>query len=192
MSGDRLSAFLDDELAEDDVMQAARHLSNCDRCLGELAALRSTRDALRRLPSLPAPELSAGIRVRAQRLARATRRVKLVLAVCTVPALLGAGVYVLGDDAGEVEPATESFPVEHLGRTGVGRSPPRSEAGEEHESSAADVYALREAGFVIPTSLPGGYVPMMVLDVRGVHVSTLHLIYADECPPFRCFNNRVE
>jgi anti-sigma factor RsiW len=123
VSGDRLSAFLDDELGDDDALHAAWHVADCERCLGELAALRSTRDALRRLPSLQAPVLTAGVQARSQRLARAARRIKFVVAVWAVPVMLGAGIYVLGGDAGEVEPTTELFLVEHLGRTGGGPVP---------------------------------------------------------------------
>ena len=123
VSGDLLSAFLDDELGDDDALHAAHHIADCERCLRELTGLRSTRDALRRLPSLQAPVLTAGVQARSQRLSRMARRVKLVAAVCAVPVMLGAGVYLLGGDVGEVEPATELFLVEHLVRTGGGPVP---------------------------------------------------------------------
>jgi len=121
--GDRLSAFLDDELGDEDALRAARHVAACERCLGELAALRATRDALRALPSLQAPVLTAGVQARSRQLARVARRAKLIVAACCVPVLIGAGAYVLGGDVGEVEPATELFLVEHLGRTGGGPVP---------------------------------------------------------------------
>jgi anti-sigma factor RsiW len=130
VSGDRLSAFLDDELEDDDAMQATRHLADCERCWGELTALRATRDALRALPSLQAPVLTAGIQARSQQLSRVVRRVKLLVVASVVPMMLGAGVYLLGGDPGEVEPATELFLVEHLGRTGGGPVPTAVGGGE--------------------------------------------------------------
>lgn len=123
VSGDRLSAFLDDELADDDAFEATRHLASCDRCLTELGHLRSTRDALRALPSLQAPVLTAGVQARSRQLARVVRRVKVALVVGIVPVLFGAGVYVLGGEFGDVEPTTDLFLVEHLGRTGGGLMP---------------------------------------------------------------------
>lgn len=130
VSGDHLSAFLDDELGDEAAMSATRHLADCERCLGELTALRATRDALRRLPSLQAPVLTAGVQVRSQQLARMARRVRLVVLVCAIPVLLGGAIYVLGRDAGDVEPTTELFLVEHLGRTGGGPVPAVVGGGE--------------------------------------------------------------
>ena len=123
VSGDRLSAFLDDELADDDALDATRHLGGCDRCLAELEQLRATRDALRALPSLQAPVLTAGVQARSRQLARVVRRVKMAVVVGIVPVLLGAGAYALGGEFGEVEPTTDLFLVEHLGRTGGGLVP---------------------------------------------------------------------
>jgi anti-sigma factor RsiW len=98
VSGDRLSAFLDDELGDDDALRAARHTVDCERCLGEPAALRATRDALRALPSLQAPVLTAGVRTRSQQLARIGRRARQVGLACRVPVVIGVGVYGLGGD----------------------------------------------------------------------------------------------
>lgn len=113
--GDRLSAFLDDELADEDALHAARHIADCERCLRELSSLRSIRDALRALPSLQAPVLAAGLQARSQQLSRWARRIKLVVVACVVPVLLGAGVYVLGDDVGEVEPTADAEALREQG-----------------------------------------------------------------------------
>ena len=37
VSGDRLSAFLDDELEDDDAIDAARHVSACERCIAPIS-----------------------------------------------------------------------------------------------------------------------------------------------------------
>lgn len=126
VSGDRLSAFLDDELGDADASLATRHLADCETCLGELASLRATRDALRRLPSLQAPVLTAGVQVRSRQLHRAARRVRIVALLGALPLVFAGGVYLLGGDPGDpgdIEPMTELFLVEHLGRTGGGPVP---------------------------------------------------------------------
>ena len=53
--GDRLSAFLDDELGDRDAMVVTRHLARCDGCTDELEQLRSLRAALRGLPGVQTP-----------------------------------------------------------------------------------------------------------------------------------------
>lgn len=50
---------------------------------------------------------------------------------------------------------------------------------QEHEVTAADASALRDADFVIPDSLPLGYELVTALEVPGARVPTLHLIYGD-------------
>ena len=50
--GDRLSAFLDGELAEADLASVGRHLAACADCRGELRELDSARTAVRALPRL--------------------------------------------------------------------------------------------------------------------------------------------
>ncbi len=57
--GDRLSAFLDDELGDRDAMVVTRHLARCDGCTDELEQLRSLRAALRGLPGVQTPLSSA-------------------------------------------------------------------------------------------------------------------------------------
>jgi hypothetical protein len=71
-------------------------------------------------------------------------------------------------------------------------SMPRAAGREvvEHEVASADAAGLRDIGFVIPSSLPGGYDLVMVLDVPGAHVPTLHLIYADGMYSLSVFQQR--
>lgn len=118
ISGPRLSAFLDDELRETDAMQVTRHLDGCSACLHELELLRTTRDALRGLPRLQAPVLTAKAGRRS-----ISRPLRLVLAIVTVPVLTFGAVYALGEDRGGVEPPNDLFLVEHLSRTGGGPVP---------------------------------------------------------------------
>ncbi|MDX1620687.1 MAG: zf-HC2 domain-containing protein [Nitriliruptorales bacterium] len=58
----RLSAFLDDELSDNDALEVTRHLARCELCLDDLEALRATRKAVRGLPPVDPPDtLWAGI-----------------------------------------------------------------------------------------------------------------------------------
>ena len=124
VSGNRLSAFLDDELDEDEALHATRHLAWCDRCVAELEALRATRDALRQLPRLQAPVLTACSSQHRMRTWQHRRRVlRRLVVTAAVPALLLGVVYVAGD-TGEVEEPTELFLVEQVSRTGDGALPP--------------------------------------------------------------------
>lgn len=123
VAGDRLSAFLDDELGDDVALAVAHHLAACDRCLLELEGLRATRDALRRLPSLQAPLLVRSEPSRSSHHRAAWRRVRTAAAVVALPVLAGVAIYVAGGDPGRVEPTTELFLVEHVGRTGGGPVP---------------------------------------------------------------------
>lgn len=119
---DRLSAFLDDELAEADAIEVARHVAACSSCQDELDALRATRDALRRLPAVPAPSsLLSEVPTAADARERRGRRVA-VAAVCAsvgVSGLLGAA-FVAGGQQGDVMPPVEVFVVDHVVRTGGG------------------------------------------------------------------------
>ena len=135
VSGDRISAFLDDELDDASALAVTRHLAACGACHHELEELRATRDALRRLPDLrvPAPWLTPGEEGRAlgtdgSLLRRVRRRLRLPSTVLAV--LLGvvgvalAGVaYVAGEERGEVVPPVELFLVDHVARTGGGPLP---------------------------------------------------------------------
>lgn len=123
-AGARLSAFLDDELSETVAMDLTRHVLACDPCREELESLRAAREALRRLPGLQAPVLTAAVVPPPSWLQRTSRRLRLAAAVATVPALLVAVVYVVGGTVGsDVVPSTELFLVEHVARTAGGVLP---------------------------------------------------------------------
>ena len=120
----RLSAFLDDELDEERALRVARHLHACQACLDALEELRFARDALRRLPDLQAPVLTAEARPERRNVRRVSRTAMLTSATSLVLALLGGTVYALGGDEGEVEPEVDMFLVDHVARTGGGPVPP--------------------------------------------------------------------
>ena len=120
----RLSAFLDDELDDDTALRVTRHLRHCQRCLDDLEGLRATRDALRRLPGLQAPVLTAEARPDRPNVRRVSRTAVVTGAVSMVVVLLGGTVYALGGDQGTVEPPVDMFLVDHLARTGGGPVPP--------------------------------------------------------------------
>jgi anti-sigma factor RsiW len=116
VAGDRLSAFLDDELDDDTALVVARHLAGCARCHGELEGLRATRDALRALPLLHAPVLTGELR-RSSRI-RPAGRLRTVAVAGVVPILLLVTLYLAG--AGGAEPQSELLLVEHVGRGPTG------------------------------------------------------------------------
>lgn len=122
VAGRRLSAFLDDELPEHAARVVTRHLAGCEVCRDELGSLRTARDALRSLPHLQAPVLTAGLDRRSIR-SRSSRLLRAALAVLAVPIIVLGAAYALGEEAGVVEPPAELFLVEHLSRTGGGPVP---------------------------------------------------------------------
>jgi anti-sigma factor RsiW len=121
--GPRLSSFLDDELDDTAAVAVARHLVRCSRCEHELAGLRATRDALRQLPLLQAPVLTARTVRRTRRIRAVVRTLQVSAAVAIVPLLVLVAAYALGGDVGGTEPTVDVFLVEHLGRTGGGTFP---------------------------------------------------------------------
>jgi anti-sigma factor RsiW len=126
VSGDRISAFLDDEL--DDVLALAvtRHLGSCPACLDELESLRATRDALRRLPGVvaPVPLLAPARPVGSGSvLRRVSRRLQLTSAGFAVVLGIFGAAYLAGEERGEVVPPVELFLVDHVARTGGGPVP---------------------------------------------------------------------
>jgi anti-sigma factor RsiW len=123
VSGDRLSAFLDDELTEYRAAAVTQHLAACDDCLTELEGLRAARDALRSLPELHAPATARQVPGPPRRRDRARRRLKVLAAAVAVPMTLGVAAYVAGGSDGEVSPSEELFLVEHVSRTGGGPVP---------------------------------------------------------------------
>lgn len=56
---ERLSAYLDSELATSERAGVQAHLADCEQCQRELAALRQTRDLLRALPAPALPRAFA-------------------------------------------------------------------------------------------------------------------------------------
>lgn len=121
---DRLSAFLDDELDDRTALAVTRHVADCDRCFGELEALRATRSALRGLPNLDPPEtmfsdvMAVAGTVDPERWRRTLRYASAAIAGS---ALIGAAVFLAGgDDAGTVVPPLDVFVADHVARTGGG------------------------------------------------------------------------
>jgi anti-sigma factor RsiW len=123
VSGDLISAFLDDELDEPRAMDVTRHLADCDACLAELADLRRTRDALRRWAATPAPVVPLGGIQRPGLVRKVSRGLQLASAGLVATVALVALAYVLGEDRGEVVPPADLFLIDHLARTGDGPLP---------------------------------------------------------------------
>lgn len=111
----RLSAFLDDELSDDDALIVTRHLLRCEFCLGELETLRQTRSAVRGLPQVdPPPTLWERLDVAAlaapgegRTVVAAVAALVLVLTVYLLMAT-GAGKVVPDLDELTVDTATEN------------------------------------------------------------------------------------
>ena len=116
-----MSAFLDDELDDDVALELTHHVHRCGMCRGELEALRETRSALRRLPALQAPVLTAEVRS-LRRTRRWTRRTVAASGLAAAALALGAAVYVAGDDPRGLGPHAEEVLREQLARTDAGRS----------------------------------------------------------------------
>lgn len=117
--GERLSAFLDDELTETEALEVTRHVASCQSCLEELDAIRQARGALRNLPDVQPPddlyqEVLARPSDDRSRRSVATR----VLAAAGASALLlGLAAFAAGiDDAGTVSPPVDVFVVDHVAR----------------------------------------------------------------------------
>jgi anti-sigma factor RsiW len=127
VSGDRISAFLDDELDDELAMAVTRHLAGCHACLEELEELRATRDALRRLPGIhvPSPVLTPARPTGSSRtvLRRLSKRLQLASAGLAVVLGVFGVAYLAGEERGEVIPPVELFLVDHVARTGGGPVP---------------------------------------------------------------------
>jgi anti-sigma factor RsiW len=123
--GDRISAFLDDELDDELATRVTRHLAACGECLDELDELRATRDALRRLPGVqvPLPVLTAIANPPDRALRRLSRRLQFAsVGLATVVGIFGVA-YLAGEERGDVVPPVELFLVDHVARTGGGPVP---------------------------------------------------------------------
>ena len=110
--GDRLSAFLDDELDDRDALAVTRHLDRCDECTAELAELRSTSAVLRSLPT-PTPSLSWMVETAVLGPGDRTRRTGMLVTAAAAVAVLGV-TYLLGGDTGSVQPPVDSLVVDHV------------------------------------------------------------------------------
>lgn len=117
--GERLSAFLDDELTDDQAIAVTRHLAACDACLEELEDLRAAREALR---GLRAPEAPLSFMVQTVVLPAGAAEPdpswpRVVTAVGTVSTVLVLVVLALGGGAGSgtVVPPVERFVADHVG-----------------------------------------------------------------------------
>lgn len=120
---ERLSAFLDDELAEDDALEVTRHLADCDRCLAELEDLRAARSLLRGLPNLdpPAAIFSGAVADATLERMRWSRTVRVASVALAGTAIISAAAFAVGgDDGGTVVPPVEMFVVDHVVRVGGG------------------------------------------------------------------------
>jgi anti-sigma factor RsiW len=127
VGGDRISAFLDDELDDERALEVTRHLAGCPGCLDELEALRATRDALRRLPGLQTPmpvlTVAGAVGANASLLRRTGRRLQLASAALAIVAGVAGIAYLAGDERGEIVPPVDLFLVDHVSRTGGGPVP---------------------------------------------------------------------
>ncbi|MFA9429841.1 anti-sigma factor [Egicoccus sp. AB-alg2] len=123
VTGDRISAFLDDELDEVRAMAVTRHLADCDTCLGELEALRRTRDSLRRWAATPAPVVPLGAIEPPGLVKKVSRGLRVASASLLATVALAGVAYLVGEDTGEVVPPAELFLIDHLARTGDGPMP---------------------------------------------------------------------
>lgn len=119
--GATLSAFLDDELDDHAALKVTRHVTACPPCRAELEGLRGTRAALRRLPGLQAPVLTAERRS-LPRVRTWTRRVAWTALVLALLVAVLAAAWVAGG-VGEVYPPVDRFLLDHLARTGDGPVP---------------------------------------------------------------------
>jgi anti-sigma factor RsiW len=130
---DRLSAFLDDELDEDEALAVTRHLAVCDRCLDELNGIRMLRGTLRALPPIePPPGLYGDVASKLHPLsgARGRRSVRLTAAAAASAALLGVVVFLTGDETGgTVAPPVDVYVVDHVARAGQGPLPVTVDVG---------------------------------------------------------------
>jgi len=126
----RFSEYLDDALAEAKREALETHLESCERCRGELAALRRTVDSVRELPVLRAPEtFAAGVRERLARRERSRERrlVRLLWARALPVAamfLLVFGATFLVSRNGLFRPRTERprLAMEQAGRAATERA----------------------------------------------------------------------
>lgn len=124
---ERLSAYLDDELSDDEALVVTRHLARCDDCVAELDGIRQARAALRRLPKLeppPALFLDAAFTAAVAGpgwVSAWSVGARVLVAGLLVAVGLGAGAFAAGGQPeGTVAPPVELFVVDHVLRVGGG------------------------------------------------------------------------
>ncbi len=120
----RLSAFLDDELDEDQALAVARHAATCDRCTTELDDLRSMRTALRSLPAVGQPPLMIFREAVVTAEAAAVRRRRVLRqsagAGLTAAAMATAVWFAGAGEDGTVVPPMDRFVADHVVRVDHG------------------------------------------------------------------------
>ncbi len=120
---DRLSAFLDDELADRDALVVTRHLADCDQCMTELEDIRAARTFLRGLPYVEPPvgllhDVSLLAVDAREHWPRSTR---VAVAAILGSAVFAAAAFAAGaDQDGTISPPIDLFVVDHVGRVGGG------------------------------------------------------------------------
>lgn len=121
---ERLSAYLDDELGDDEALTVTRHLARCDRCVHELEGIRGARTALRRLPALEPPSalfLDAEFVAATASAERWPAGIRILVVALAGSALLVGGAFAAGGPPdGTVAPPVDVFVVDHVARVGGG------------------------------------------------------------------------
>jgi anti-sigma factor RsiW len=114
--GDRLSAFLDDELDERAALDVARHVAGCGQCDDELEQLRATRAALRSLPPVTPPlAWMVETAVLGPGEGRPHPVATLAVGLAAMAVLLVAlGFSLGGGQAGSVQPPVDRLVVDHV------------------------------------------------------------------------------
>lgn len=104
---ERLSDYLDGELAPVERAELEAHLAECSECAGTLDELRTVVTAARKLPDLPPerdlwPEIEARLSPRAEDQADVVPMTRYRRVVFTVPQLIAAGIALVLFSAGAV------------------------------------------------------------------------------------------
>lgn len=117
--GDRLSAFLDGELATGETESVGAHLAECGACRIELQELDAARTAVRALPRLDRPDLSLAVRrTDAEERSHRSRTAAYVAAGATAAAAVVVALALMGgSDAPAVD--IDRLVVHHNARQSV-------------------------------------------------------------------------
>lgn len=108
--GDLLSAYLDDELNDEERVAVAAHLQDCGDCRDELTAVQSAAVAIRSLPALDAPPGLVPAPAAWKR-RRRWQTLGVAAAGAAAIATLVVGVAVIGADTEPPLVAAETIPV---------------------------------------------------------------------------------